>query len=401
MRKVSYSIPLEARAQTVTDYLNKCQLINRGCIKEGFFCWLYKKKREGQWVSKVIQTSEKSSQLIDEIEISSWSYFFKRKKIESFFTYMHQVILADLTQLQILTPTQKKILLAGSSGFVGKTLCRIMTVFGYQVTRLVRKEPQRKDEIFWDPEKELIFLEGLEGFDAFINLCGVSIFALRWTPSKKEKIQESRIRSTAFLVKILSKLKNPPKLFICASAIGYYGDSKDQELTEESKKGAGFLSDVANIWEKEALECTSSKVITARFGLVLGSSGGLLQKIKLPFKMGLGAIFGSGKEWISWIAVDDLAYTVIALCESCPFKGPINMVSPHPVTSRDFALAVCKTLNRNLRFKAPPFLLKLLLGELSTLMLYSQKVYPKKLLESGALFSYPNLEKTLKHYLTL
>ncbi len=290
-----------------------------------------------------------------------------------------------------------KILISGASGLIGNAIKLHFSKLGYQVIPLQRKEPSRPP--YWSIEKEIIDLGEHKSIDVVIHLAGENIAAGRWTKKKKEKIKNSRIKGTKLLCEYISTLKHRPKTLISASAIGYYGDRGDEELTEDSPKGSGFLAEVCECWENAtqlALK-SSIRVINMRLGMVLSPQGGALKKMLLPFKLGLGGIIGSGHQYISWIAIADVLGAIDYIITHEKLIGPINFVSPYPVTNKYFTKTLAKLLHRPSVVPLPSPVAKLFFGEMAKeLLLSSTKVVPKKLIESGYPFKYSQLEDALK-----
>lgn len=297
-----------------------------------------------------------------------------------------------------------RILLSGSSGYIGQSLLFYLQAKHHEVVRLVRsKAEERKDAIYWNPTTEELDPDKFEGFDAVIHLAGKNIFS-RWTKKTKQELFLSRVRDTWLLSKVLSRLNRPPKTFICASAIGYYGDRGEELLTEDDAKGEGFLADLCAKWESatSSLEEKGIRVIHPRFGIVLSPDGGALAKMLPAFRMGLGARMGNGKQWMSWIAMEDLIGAIYHLLQNQELQGVFNLVSTHPIRQRDFAHALARSLHRWVFLAIPAFLLKLFLGEMAKeTLLASEKVYPKRLLISNYSFAYPRLEDFLHRYFAL
>lgn len=294
------------------------------------------------------------------------------------------------------------ILVSGSSGFIGSALVAALRAGDQRVVRLVR--PQSKAEgpvVRWDPDTGTIDRAGLEGIEAVIHLAGASI-AERWTPEHKARIRESRVRGTRLLSEALAEQARPPRVLICASAIGYYGDRGDEWLTEESPPGAGFLADVCQQWEAaaEPARRRGIRVVNLRIGIVLGRQGGALARVLLPFRLGLGGTIGCGRQYWSWIAVDDLVSAFLHAVVTDSLNGPVNAVSPMPVTNREFTRTLGRVLARPTIFPLPAPVARLLLGEMAdALLLASARVRPVRLLESGFQFRYPDLESALRHLL--
>jgi uncharacterized protein (TIGR01777 family) len=292
-----------------------------------------------------------------------------------------------------------RILLSGSSGFVGSRLKVFLELAGHSVVRLVRNRGEAgEDAIFWDPLSGEVNKEDFEGFDAVIHLAGAGIADGRWTKKRKETLFLSRCRDTWLLSQVLCRLYRPPKTVISASAIGFYGDRGDEELTEDSSPGKGFLSHLCQEWEKatDAIENRGSRVVHPRFGAVLGAEGGVLQKMIGLFRWGLGGKFGSGKQKVSWISIDDLLGGIYHCLMHEELSGPVNLVAPRPVSQEEFTRLLAKKLRRPAFCHAPAFALKWALGEMAEeLLLSSQNVIPKKLQETGYVFQHPDLKTAL------
>jgi uncharacterized protein len=295
-----------------------------------------------------------------------------------------------------------KILISGSHGLVGTALIKSLASEGDDIFRLVRYAPSSETEIEWSPERYSIALARLEGFDAVVHLAGESIAEGRWTDEKKKRIRESRVKGTRLLGDALANLTNPPRTFVCASAIGYYGDRGDQLLTEASAPGKDFLSDVCVEWEKATALASEKgiRVVNCRFGIILDAEGGALKKMLPPFRMGVGGKIGSGKQWMSWIALVDVVDGIKFALANDSIRGPVNFVAPAPVTNARFTTTLGKVLSRPTIFPIPAFGVRLLFGEMAdALLLSSQRVESAVLQSSGYLFKYAQLEGALRHVL--
>jgi uncharacterized protein (TIGR01777 family) len=291
-----------------------------------------------------------------------------------------------------------RILIGGSHGLVGTALIKSLETGGHEVFRLVRHAPQAKTEIEWSPDRYSIALARIEGFDAVVNLAGESIAEGRWTDEKKRRIRESRVKGTKLLGDALANLASPPKTFICASAIGYYGNRGDETLTEESAPGDDFLAQVCVEWEKATALATEKgiRVVNARFGVILDKNGGALKKMLPPFRMGVGGKIGSGKQWMSWIALADVVGALTFALATESVRGPVNFVAPNPVTNAEFTKTLGKILSRPTLFPIPAFAVRLLFGEMGeALLLGSQRVKPERLKSTGYQFQYSQLEPAL------
>lgn len=296
-----------------------------------------------------------------------------------------------------------KILVSGASGLVGKHLIPTLKAKGHEVLRLVRKTPQSADEIQWDAETGFSEAEHakLEDFDAVIHMAGDNVASENWSDEKKRKIKESRTVGTRVLVDALKNLQNPPKHFISASAIGFYGSRGDEILTEASAKGEGFLPEVCAAWEDEIKKAeTFARVVYLRIGVVLAKDGGALEKMLTPFRFGVGGTIGSGKQYMSWIALDDLVKMINFALENENINGAINAVAPNAVMNAEFTRTLGKVLSRPTFLPVPAFAIKTLFGEMGeTLLLEGARVVPQTLQNAKFEFDFPNLEDAMKHAL--
>ncbi|NOT54997.1 MAG: TIGR01777 family protein [Deltaproteobacteria bacterium] len=291
-----------------------------------------------------------------------------------------------------------KILMTGSSGLVGSALIPVLREAGHEVTKLVRSAPKSADEVQWDPQIGIRELTRLEGMDAVIHLAGENIAAGRWNADQKARIRESRVRGTQTLCHALTQLALPPKVLLSASALGFYGDRGEEVLSEESAAGRGFLSEVCVAWEAatQPAEKSGLRVVLLRIGIVLSPTGGPLAKMALPFKLGLGGVIGSGQQYMSWIALDDLIGAITHALTTEAVRGPLNCVAPHPVTNREFTKTLGGALRRPTIFPVPAFVLRLMLGEMADeLLLSGARLEPKRLLETQFQFRYPRLDEAL------
>lgn len=296
-----------------------------------------------------------------------------------------------------------KILVSGSHGLVGKALIQSLTTDGHEVLRLVRRARAfGAPEVEWHPNQGQLDAQHLEGVDVVVHLAGESIASGRWTESKKRAIRESRVKGTSLLSEVLAQLSRPPSVFLSASAIGYYGDRGDELLTEQSAPGEDFLSSVCVEWEnatKPAIE-KEIRTIHARFGVILDAGGGALAQMLTPFRMGIGGRVGTGKQWMSWIALGDVVNGLKFLIADKPVQGPVNFVAPNPVRNAEFTKTLGRVLSRPTLFPVPAFGARLAFGELAdALLLSSQRVEPGVLEDKGFLFSWPTLEPALRHLL--
>jgi hypothetical protein len=294
-----------------------------------------------------------------------------------------------------------RIAITGASGLVGRELVAYCEQHGDFVTRIVRGKAA-SDEIHWDPAKGEIDSKSLEGFDAVIHLAGENIAGRRWNAAQKARILDSRVQGTTLISHKLAALNQKPRVFLSASAIGYYGDRGDNVCDETTSNGSGFLADVCVAWEgaTEPAVRAEIRVVNLRIGIVLSPKGGALQKMLLPFKLGAGGVVGSGRQFWSWIAIDDLIRTIEHSLRTDSLHGPVNAVAPHAVTNYDFTKKLGRVLHRPTIFPMPALMARAALGEMAdALLLASTRVTPNKLLESKFNFMYPELEPALKHVL--
>ncbi|MGB7601070.1 MAG: TIGR01777 family oxidoreductase [Candidatus Sulfotelmatobacter sp.] len=293
-----------------------------------------------------------------------------------------------------------RILVSGVSGPVGAALLPSLRTNGCSVVRLVRGAAKGDDQIGWDPAEPLA-PQKVSGFDAVIHLAGESIFG-RWTAAKKEKIRDSRVVGTFNLSSALAQAQDKPQVFVCGSAIGYYGNRGDEVLREESAPGAGFLAEVCQDWEEATTPAVRADIRTAhlRTGVVLSPKGGALGAMLPPFKMGLGGRTGSGQQWMSWIDVRDMVGATHHILKNDLIQGPVNMVAPKPVKNEEFAKTLASVLSRPAIFPLPAFAVKLVFGEMGEdLLLGSQKVEASKLISTGYPFRYRELRGSLESLL--
>jgi hypothetical protein len=287
-----------------------------------------------------------------------------------------------------------KIAVTGSTGLVGSALVPLLQGGGHQVLRIRRPG-------HWDPEKGTIDRSVFEGMDAVVNLAGENIAAGRWTAAKKARIRDSRVKGTKLLSEALAKLDVRPQVLLSSSAIGYYGDRGSELLREESAPGEGFLPDVCRQWEAATDSATRAgiRVVHLRTGLVLSSKGGAMGKMLLPFKLGVGGKIGSGRQYWSWISLDDLCGAIVHSLQA-NLHGPVNAVSPTPVTNLEFTKALGRAISRPTIFPMPAFAARIALGEMADeLLLASARVEPTKLMASRFGFRHRELEATLRYLL--
>ena len=338
------------------------------------------------------------------------------KKLNQMFSYRHRLTRDDLR----VHATANKIRgndrpmtigITSSGGFLGSSLILFLTTGGHRVIRFIRHRPTTDHDkldlknvksIQWNPSS-YTDLSSLNGrMDAVVNLAGENIFG-KWTNEKRKRVFDSRVNTTRSLCKLLSSLDKPPKVLVSASATGYYGDRGDELLTEESQSSIGFLSDVCRNWEESTKIAKESaiRVVNLRLGIVLSSSGGLLSKILPLFKLGLGGRIGKGNQYMSWIGLDDLLGLVLYAIADESITGPVNAVSPNPLTNADFTATLGKVMSRPTIFSIPESIIKLALGEelANAAILSSTRVIPKRLIKIGYQFRFPYLESVLRHTL--
>ena len=295
-----------------------------------------------------------------------------------------------------------KILVSGASGMVGSALVPQLLTSGHEVLSLVRRQPRSNKELGWNPETgELYNPEQFDGLDAVVHLAGENVAAKRWTPEQKDLIKSSRVEATHNLTTALASLTNPPKHFLCASAIGYYGSQGDTTLTEVNQSGQDFLALVSRQWEAAAAPLTDkARLAYLRFGVILSKQGGALAKMLPIFNLGGGGTLGNGKQVMSWVALDDVVGAIVHVLNHPELTGPINVTAPNPVTNRDYTKTLGEVLFRPAFAPVPALAVKLMFGEMADAMLLSSaKVLPIRLQESGFRFQYPELKPALKHVL--
>src|SRR5712671_1906678 len=295
-----------------------------------------------------------------------------------------------------------KIVVSGSTGLIGSALTVALKGRDHEVVPLVRRHPSPGERaVAWDPERGTIDRAGLEGADAVIHLAGENVFG-RWSPAKKQRIYDSRVKGTRLVSDALAGLHRPPATLLAASAIGYYGDRGDEAVTEDSTPGEDFLAHVARDWEAATAVATraGTRVVNMRMGVVLATTGGALAKMLPAFRLGLGGAVGSGNQYLSWIALADVLNAIPHLLEKADLVGPVNMTAPAPVTNREFARTLGKVLGRPAVVTVPAFALRIAFGTEGAAMLQSgQRVLPTRLLASGFNFGLPDVEKTLRRLL--
>ncbi len=297
-----------------------------------------------------------------------------------------------------------RILISGASGLIGSALLPALERNGHTAIVLTRKSgSQKRNAIEWDPERRELDARQFERFDAVIHLAGENIGGGRWTEARKARILNSRVIGTTLLCETVASLKQKPRLLVSASAIGYYGDRGSETLTEASSPGSGFLSEVCVAWEEATKAAVSSgvRVVTTRTGIVQTVDGGSLQRMLLPFKLGLGGKFGDGSQFWSWIAIDDVVGAIQFALVNESLSGPVNLAAPNPVTNAEFTRTLASVLRRPAFAPMPRLLMKVILGEMADSLLFSSaKAVPAKLRQAGYQFHYSELEPALRTLLS-
>ena len=296
-----------------------------------------------------------------------------------------------------------RVLVSGATGLVGAALREALQAGDHEVVRLVRRpQGDGPDEVGCDIEAGTLEQDKLEGIEAVVHLAGEGISSQRWTDAFKSRIRDSRVASTRLLAEAVCKLSTSPKVFLCASAVGYYGSRGDEALDEDSGPGDDFLSSVCVEWEEAAQQAASCgiRVVSARIGVVLSADGGALGQMLPPFRLGGGGVMGDGEQYMSWIAHDDLLRALLFILTTDSLSGPVNCVSPAPVTNRVFTKTLGRVLMRPTFVPLPASIIKMSFGEMGqALLLSSQRATPKKLLKAGFEFEFPDLEEALRHEL--
>lgn len=299
-----------------------------------------------------------------------------------------------------------KVLITGATGLIGRNLCGSLSEDGHTVVALSRS-PETVSGLAvaelhkWDPRSTEFPAKALVGIDAVVHLAGEPIVARRWTDEQKKRIRDSRVLTTRTLVDVLRPLDRKPGVFVCGSAVGFYGDRGDEPLVETAPVGDGFLSEVCHEWESEAARASELdiRVVQVRTGVVLSADGGALPKMLAPFKFGLGGRLGSGKQWFPWIHVDDIIGIFLHTILTSSLEGPVNGVAPEAATNAEFTRQLARVLHRPAFLPVPELALRVLMGEMAEALLGSQRVVPRVALESQYQFHYPLLRPALESLL--
>lgn len=385
-----------------TDFIPD-QLFRDEMVKGPFKSWVHTHEFEA--------VDQNSCQIRDHIEFQlpfhplrkQLSSKWVQQSLERIFYYRHEVLKQDLS-LQLPFSTQKplKILVSGSSGLIGSALIPLLTTAGHEVLRLVRRKPVSQGEVFWDPIKGELDPSELIGVDVVINLAGEKIGDARWTPAKKREIIDSRILGTRLLVTKMTQMDQPPQTFLNASAIGYYGDRGDEQLTEGSSAGEDFISIVCRQWEQESLIAQEKGIRTAnlRIGIVLDPRGGALNELLPMYRLKMGTMPALGDQFVSWLGLNDVADMVFHIMHRSDISGAVNLVAPTAVRNQELSQLLAELHSSFGVIKVPASLLKLRFGEMAEeLVLSSTRVKPEILTKTGFNFRYPELNGLLKHIL--
>ncbi|HMD32497.1 MAG TPA: TIGR01777 family oxidoreductase, partial [Candidatus Acidoferrales bacterium] len=335
---------------------------------------------------------------------------YVRRRLETAFAFRQLVTAQDVVAHNRWSPKPLRILVTGATGLVGGALLPYLTAGGHSVARLARPGTHSAtppglpvEVIEWDPAAGDAAPAGaLEGFDAVVHLAGENISEGRWTAAKKKRIRESRVRGTAGLAAGLAGLARPPRVFVAASAIGYYGDRGDENLVEASPRGRGFLAEVCEEWEAATAPAVAAgiRTVNLRTGVVLSPEGGALGKMLLPFRMGAGGEIGDGRQWVSWVVLDDLLDVILHAIADPALSGPVNAVAPHPVTNEEWTNALGRVLSRPTLLPMPGFAARAAFGEMADeLLLSSTRVIPERLLAARHAYRFLEVEPALRYLL--
>ncbi|WEH42191.1 TIGR01777 family oxidoreductase [Streptomyces sp. NBC_01218] len=293
---------------------------------------------------------------------------------------------------------RSRIAVTGSTGLIGAALVRSLRADGHEVCRLVRRPAKTGDEVSWDPRRGYVDVAGLVGCDAVVHLAGAGVGDHRWTEAYKKEIRDSRVLGTAAVAEALASLDTPPKVLLAGSAIGYYGDTGDRAVDESAPPGEGFLPSVCEEWEAATAPAEEAGVRTVhvRTGLVVSAEGGAWGKLFPLFKAGLGGRLGNGRQYWSFISLHDQVAALRHLLDTDDLSGPVNLTAPEPVTNAEVTAAMGRVLRRPTLFTAPAPALRLALGDFAEDVLGSQRVVPRKLLDSGFTFAFPSVESAVR-----
>jgi len=331
--------------------------------------------------------------------VAGW---FVRKMLERMFTFRHRRTMNDLDRHALFADRPRQtVAITGASGLVGTDLGAFLTTGGHTIKRLVRRAASSDEEISWKPSAGEIDAAALEGTDVVVHLAGAGVADKPWTDSYKRMILESRTKGTTLIAETLAKLDEKPRVLVSASAIGYYGDRGDDWLTEDEPVGDGFLAEVCDAWEQSTKAASDAgiRVVHLRIGLVCSAKGGLIDRLLLPFKMGVGGRLGAGHQYMSWVSLEDVVGAIYHAMFTEELSGPVNVTAPTPVTNREFTRAFGAAVNRPTLIPVPRFGLKTVFGDEMTSQVFfgSQRVKPKKLEDTGFDFTFTSLEEALRY----
>ena len=386
----------------------------RDCVRGTQFCDEQISGPLNSWrhVHKFEPLGKQGTKLIDEIEVelpfrplgTALGKGSIKRELRRLFQFRYRRLFTDLERhAQYSALPRLTVAITGSSGLIGSNLASFLTTGGHKVIRLVRDQNALGEgKIYWNPREGDIDLEGLASADAVVNLAGVSIADRRWNTARKHSIRDSRIQSTSVLSRALASLRNGPKVLISGSAVGYYGNSAQLHIEEGTRQGGGFLAEVCGAWEQatEAADQAGLRVAHIRTGVVLSGAGGALHRMRLPFLMGLGGRLGSGRQFLSWVDIDDIVGAIHHILMSSDLEGPINVTAPHPVTNSAFTSALGSVLRRPTMIPIPKHAITTLFGEMGReALLEGQHVFPQKLTASGFRFFYEKPEESLRFQL--
>ncbi|WNO75004.1 TIGR01777 family oxidoreductase [Streptomyces sp. AM8-1-1] len=290
-----------------------------------------------------------------------------------------------------------RIAVTGSTGLIGTALVRSLRSDGHEVVRLVRRPARSGDEVEWDPHRQYVDAAGLVGCEAVVHLAGAGVGARRWTDAYRKEIRDSRVLGTAAVAEALASLDTPPRVLVCGSAVGFYGDTGDRAVDEEAPPGDGFLPNLCVEWEEAAAPAAEAGVRTAfaRTGLVVSRKGGAWGRLFPLFKAGLGGRLGDGRQYWSFISLHDEVAALRHILDTESLSGPVNLTSPQPVTNREVTAAMGRALHRPTVFTVPSAALKIALGDMAGDVLGSQRVLPRRLLDSGFTFAFPGIDEAV------
>ncbi|MFJ6630187.1 TIGR01777 family oxidoreductase [Streptomyces sp. NPDC091376] len=291
-----------------------------------------------------------------------------------------------------------RIAVTGSTGLIGTALVRSLREDRHEVVRLVRRAPRAADEVEWDPVRQYVDAAGLIGCEAVVHLAGAGVGEQRWTDAYKKEIRDSRVLGTAAIAEAVASLEEPPRVLVCGSAVGYYGDTGDRAVDENAPPGAGFLPSVCEEWEDAAAPAEEAgiRVVFARTGLVVAREGGAWGRLFPVFRAGLGGRLGKGRQFWSFISLHDEVAALRHIVDTDTLSGPVNLTAPDPLTNREVTAAMGRVLRRPTLFTVPPIALRVYLGDFAEDVLGSQRVLPAKLLESGFTFSHPSIDAAIR-----